>query len=202
FGVPTQCEPEPHVLVGGYVGVQGVILEDHRDVSIHRRHIIDAPPVDVDVPAGNFVKTRDHPQRGRLAAPSRADEHHEFPIMDFEIDVIDGFDLPRINLADVFEDDRRHQRESFVTSPSTNRQSLRGLASGSSRGIADWGKFWSSLNSRCRMKVFASVSNIEGRASRCTSNSLSPLARPITSVNTLSRSSRLINASQSFSGTR
>jgi hypothetical protein len=73
--------------------VERVVLEHHRDVAIHRRQIVDDLVVDQDPSRGDRLEPRHHPQCRRLAAPRRADEDHEFLVVDPEVHVLDGVDL-------------------------------------------------------------------------------------------------------------
>jgi hypothetical protein len=59
-------------------------LEDHRDVAILRRDVVHEPLADEDVPAGLLLESRDHPERGRLAAARGSDEHQELLVLDLE----------------------------------------------------------------------------------------------------------------------
>ena len=99
----TKC----HVVVNGHVGVERVVLEDHRDVAVFRRHIVHPAFSDENIAAGDFLQPRDHAQRGGFAAARRADEHDEFPILDFEVEVAnrDHFAafFRRVGFEDAFE---------------------------------------------------------------------------------------------------
>ena len=92
FGIFAQHQAERHVLVDGHVRIERVVLENHGDVAIFRRNIVDRAAVDGDVAAGDFLQPGDHPQRGGLPAAGRSDEDDEFLIVDLEVGVIDGFD--------------------------------------------------------------------------------------------------------------
>ena len=70
--------------------VERVALEDHRDVAVTRRHVVDDPLADPERALGDLLEPGDHPQRRRLAAAGRADEDHELAVADLEIDVVDG----------------------------------------------------------------------------------------------------------------
>ena len=63
-----------------------------------------------DGPLGDDLEAGDHPQRGRLAAARRADEHHELAVGDVEVERADGLGAVGIDLPDVVEDDVSHAR--------------------------------------------------------------------------------------------
>ena len=79
-------QPERHVLVHRHVRVERVVLEHHRHVAVLRRDVVDHLAVDRDLAAGDVLEAGDHPQRRRLAAAGRADQHHELLVGDVEID--------------------------------------------------------------------------------------------------------------------
>jgi len=60
---PAQHEPECHILVHGHVRIQRVVLEDHRDVAILGRDVVDTPAADVNFAAGRLLESGDHAQR-------------------------------------------------------------------------------------------------------------------------------------------
>ena len=75
-----EAQSERDVLEDGEVRVERVALEHHRDVAIARRNVVDDPLADPEDAFRDVLETRDHPQRGRLAAPGRPDEHHELAV--------------------------------------------------------------------------------------------------------------------------
>ncbi len=68
------------------MGIERVGLEDHGDVTILRRHVVDHPVADADFAAIDRLETGDGSQQGRLAAAGRADEHDKLTVRDVEID--------------------------------------------------------------------------------------------------------------------
>ena len=56
----------------------------------------------------DVLEPRHHPQRGRLAAAGRPDEHHELAVGDLQGQVVDGACPVRVDLADPFERNSRH----------------------------------------------------------------------------------------------
>ena len=68
---------EGHVLIDGRVWVQGVVLENHRDIPVLGGDVVHQLAVDVKLTLGDLLKTCDHSQRRGLAAaggPTRNDE--------------------------------------------------------------------------------------------------------------------------------
>jgi hypothetical protein len=103
-----QLEREAHVVAHRHVRIQRVVLEHHRDVPVARRQIVHPIPADDQVALGDVFQTRDHAQRRRLPAPRRADEDHELPVTDLQIDVLDRFEPVRIALPDLVQRDLCH----------------------------------------------------------------------------------------------
>jgi hypothetical protein len=64
----TELEAEGEVLLDRHVRVERVVLEDHRDVAVLRREVVDDPVADGDLAAGDVLQAGDHPQGGRLSA--------------------------------------------------------------------------------------------------------------------------------------
>ena len=93
-----ELEREAHVVAHGHVRVQRVVLEDHRDVAVARREVVDALAADQQVALGDLLEAGDHPQRGRLAAAGRADEDHELAVADAQVDVLDRLEAVRVAL--------------------------------------------------------------------------------------------------------
>ena len=110
----AQAQPEGDVLGDGQVRVERVVLEDHRDVALLRRHVVDDAAADRDRAVGDVLEPGDHAQRGRLAAARRADEHEELAVRDVERQVEDGLHAVVVDLVDFVERDVSH-----VSSPNS-----------------------------------------------------------------------------------
>ncbi len=82
-----------HVVVHGHVRIEGVVLEDHRDVAVLGRQIVDDAITDHDLAAGDLLEPGHHAERRGLAAAGRSDEDDELLVPDLEIDVLDRVDL-------------------------------------------------------------------------------------------------------------
>ena len=70
--------------------VQGVVLEDHRDVAVFRRDVVHQLAVDVQLAAGDLLQACDHAQGRGLAAAGRADQHDEFLVGDIQVERLDS----------------------------------------------------------------------------------------------------------------
>ena len=73
----TQSQPKGHVLKHGHVGIQGVVLEDHGDITIFGWHIVDLLATDGDLSGGDFLKAGNQPKGGGFAAARGADQHEK-----------------------------------------------------------------------------------------------------------------------------
>ncbi len=102
-------EPEAEVLPHRHVGVERVGLEDHRDVALLRRERGHVPIADQDrgPPVGR-LQPGDHSERGALAAAGRSHQHHEFAVVDLEIESLGGHVPVGVGLLDAFETNRCH----------------------------------------------------------------------------------------------
>ena len=80
-------ERELEVAAHRHVRVERVVLEDHRDVALLRRELVDDAVADPDRPARHRLEAGEKPEQRRLAAARRADEDHQLAVLDVEIDV-------------------------------------------------------------------------------------------------------------------
>ena len=103
-----QAEAERDVVVDREVRVERVALEDHRDVAIPGRHVIDDAIADSDDAFADALEAGHHPESGRLAAARGADEHHELSVADLEIHPRDGARPVGVDLADSLEGHGSH----------------------------------------------------------------------------------------------
>ena len=72
------------------MGVQGVVLEDHGDITVLGRHVVDQTVTDVQFTFGDFLQTCDHTQGGGLAAAGGADQNNEFLVLDLEVEFLNS----------------------------------------------------------------------------------------------------------------
>ena len=89
LGDLPQLQPERHVVADRHVRVERVALEDHRDVAILGRDVVDDAIADPERAVADLLETGDHPEAGRLAAARWADEDHELAVGDLEVEVVD-----------------------------------------------------------------------------------------------------------------
>ena len=96
------------------MGVESIILEDHRDVTLLWCHIIHASIADIDVALTRLFQPCNHTQAGTLAAARWADQHQELFVLDIQVDVMNNLDLTE-TLVDVVKFDTCHYGYSFST---------------------------------------------------------------------------------------
>ena len=143
---PAQPQAEGDVVGDRQVRVERVVLEHHRDVALLRREVVDDPAADRDRPVRDLLEPGDHPQRGRLAAARRADEHEELAVANLEREVVDRLDAVLVDLVDLVEHHVSHyplvhelsrrgrpgrRPEARAPSPSTQRRRRRRAVSSS-----------------------------------------------------------------------
>ena len=80
----AQLQREAHVLAHAHVRIERVVLEHHRDVAVLGRLVVDDLVADAQLALADVLEPGDHPQRGRLPAPRRADEDDELAVLDLE----------------------------------------------------------------------------------------------------------------------
>ena len=89
LGVAPVAQAEGHVLEHRHVGVERVVLEDHRDVAVLGLELVDQALADPDLAAGDLLEAGDHAQGRALAAARGPDQHDELAIGDREVDAGD-----------------------------------------------------------------------------------------------------------------
>jgi hypothetical protein len=92
------------------VRVQSVVLEDHRDVTVLGRQVVDDVASDPDLSGRDFLETGHHAEGARLAAARRADEDDELAVTDLEVEVDDGARPVGVGLVELLEKDFGHGR--------------------------------------------------------------------------------------------
>jgi hypothetical protein len=78
------------------VRVEGVVLEDHRDVAVLGGHVVDEAIADPDLATGGLFEAGDHAQRSGFAATGGANEDEELAIDYVEADGVDSDDLAEL----------------------------------------------------------------------------------------------------------
>ena len=102
-------ERERHVLAHREVRVEGVVLEDHRHVTVTAGDLVHDPVADAQGPAGDLLEACDHAQGGALAAARGPDQDDELPVLHGEVHALHGTHSPRVDLGDLIEVDACHQ---------------------------------------------------------------------------------------------
>ena len=106
LGHVLHLQREAHVVGDGHVRVEGVVLEDHRDVAILRRQVGDVAVTDEDRTRVDLLEAGEHAERSGLAAAGGADEDHELAVGDFQVELVDcgairaGVDTRGFTVAD------------------------------------------------------------------------------------------------------
>jgi hypothetical protein len=106
------------------VRVQGVVLEDHRDVAVFRRDIRHIALTDEDVAVVDLFEAGEHAQGGGFSAAGRADQNEEFAIGDLEVEVVDcGAGGTRVEAGCLVKGDGSHY--SYSPSPAGTCRTIR-----------------------------------------------------------------------------
>ena len=92
LGHLLQLQGEGHVLIDGHVGIEGVGLEDHGDITVLGGHIVHQLAVDVQLAAADLLQAGNHPQRGGLTAAGGTDQNDELLVRDVQIELLDRHD--------------------------------------------------------------------------------------------------------------
>jgi hypothetical protein len=97
------------------VGVERVVLEDHRDVAVLRRDIGDVAVADEDAAGVDLFEAGQHAQRRGLATAGGADEDQELAVGDLEVELVHGgARAPGVQAGCVVKGDGRHVLFSFT----------------------------------------------------------------------------------------
>ena len=113
LGDLAQLQAEREVLADRHVRVERVALEDHRDVAVLGRDVVDDAVADPQRAVADLLEARDHPQAGGLPAARWSDEDHELAVTDLEVEVLHGVEIA-VDLVDVFERHGRHEPASIL----------------------------------------------------------------------------------------
>ena len=92
LGHLAELETERHVVVNGHMGVQRVVLENHRDVAVLWRDVVDNLAVYDDLALADFLQAGYHAQRGGFAAAGGSDKDDELLVRDVDVEVLHGND--------------------------------------------------------------------------------------------------------------
>src|ERR1700677_1646384 len=94
---------ETNVCAHGHVRKQRIILKDHGRRPALRRHIVDPIAPNENVARRDRLKSRDHPECGRLAAARWSQKRDEFAFRNLEIEVDDRGRTIIIDFSDTGE---------------------------------------------------------------------------------------------------
>ena len=83
----AELQTERHVVVYGHVGIQSVVLENHRDISVLGSYVVAQLVADVELALGDIFKTCDHAQGGGLTAAGRTYQNDKFLVVDLQVEV-------------------------------------------------------------------------------------------------------------------
>ena len=100
FGNLPQFQTECHVVIYGHMGVQSIVLEHHRDVSVFGGYVVHQFSVNVQLAFRNLFQTGNHPQSGGLTAAGRANQNNKFLVFDFQVEVADRYHVACILFVD------------------------------------------------------------------------------------------------------
>ena len=78
--------------------IEGVVLEDHRDVAVLCRYIVYQLVADKYISFGYLLEAGYHPQCRGLSASGRAYKYHKFLVLDTERHIRDSFYVTGIDL--------------------------------------------------------------------------------------------------------
>jgi hypothetical protein len=104
---PPDLQAVGQILAHGHVRVEGIVLEDHRDVALLRRNVRHVAVANEDGSVADLLEPRDAAEECRLPAAGRADEHHELSVLDRQVDAVDGTHAVRERLHNRLELDGR-----------------------------------------------------------------------------------------------
>ena len=114
LGHPPHLQAVAEVLANAHVRVQGVALEDHRDVAVTWREIGDVAPADPDLAGRDLLEPRDRAQQRRLPAARGTDQRDELAVLDPQRDVVHGGDSAGEDLRHAIELDLCHVGVPYV----------------------------------------------------------------------------------------
>src|SRR5258708_3293551 len=112
FGHVAQFEAKSNVVKDSHVGIESVVLENHRDIAIFGVDAVDNAVTDDNFTLGDIFQSCHHTQAGAFAAARGADQDEELFVLDVEIDVVDDLDFVEA-FVDMFKLDTSHEGHSF-----------------------------------------------------------------------------------------
>ena len=103
LGHLAQLQGEGHVLIHGHVGIEGVALEHHGDVTVLGLHIVDHAVTDAQLAVGNLLQAGDHPQGGGLTAARGAYQNDKLLIRNLQVEIMNSGHLVVVNLLHILQ---------------------------------------------------------------------------------------------------
>src|SRR5690606_14751713 len=103
----VELQRERHVVRHGHVRIKGVVLEDHGNVPLLRRDIVDDPIADEDLAARDALEPGDHAEQCGLPAARRPNENDELAVRDVDRHAVDDSRRPE-RFTDTPDFYRRH----------------------------------------------------------------------------------------------
>jgi hypothetical protein len=83
--------------------IKSVILEDHRDIPIFGRNVVDKPTADTDLSLRDSLQSGNHAQQRRLSATRWANKNDELAIFDLDARRGDGAYVSGVNLGNALQ---------------------------------------------------------------------------------------------------
>jgi hypothetical protein len=83
------------------MGIQSVVLEYHRDISVLGSYVVAELVADPQLALGDILKTRYHTQGSGLTATGRTYEDDEFLVSDLKVEIGNSGNAAVINLVNM-----------------------------------------------------------------------------------------------------
>ena len=124
----ADLEAVAEVLADRHVRIEGVALEDHRDVPVARSPVRDLASSDGEPTVRGLLEACNQPEERRLPAAGGTDQDEELAVLDRERHVVDRDDAASECLRHMLEDDlsQRRRAPSLRRRPRESRGDRRG----------------------------------------------------------------------------
>jgi len=93
-----QLQTKGQILAHFHVRIQRVVLEHHGNATFLRLQVVHYGLTDLYFATSDGFQTSNHTQQGGLGAAGRADQYHEFAILDVQIDTVNSLETVRVSL--------------------------------------------------------------------------------------------------------
>ncbi|OSN30136.1 hypothetical protein BV344_05597 [Pseudomonas syringae pv. actinidiae] len=84
------------------MGIERIVLENHRDVARLGGDIVHADAVNHQFTGADLLQSGDHAQRRRFTAARWPDEDDELLVLNFEVEILHHVDLVIVDFLNVF----------------------------------------------------------------------------------------------------